>query len=110
MKFLEVQVQRDHLSRVVARFAPLKALAELIWNALDGDATQVDVTVHAQQSLSCIESLRVTDNGHGIAYSVAESSFRDLGNSWKRGKKSPSGRRLHGERGEGRFAVIDRAN
>ena len=36
-----VQVESDHLKRLSAA-RPIPAVAELIWNALDADATRVD--------------------------------------------------------------------
>ncbi len=40
---LEVQVTNEHLQKLMS-ISPLKALAELIWNALDTDATDISVT------------------------------------------------------------------
>ena len=37
-----VQVEHDHL-RKLANATPVQAVAELVWNALDADATRVDV-------------------------------------------------------------------
>ena len=102
---LQVQVQRDHIERLVDRFTPIGAVAELVWNALDGDATRVDVFLD-DGPLGGIESVRIVDNGHGIARDIAEKSFGDLGDSWKKGRKSPGGRALHGEKGEGRFSAL----
>jgi hypothetical protein len=102
---LEVKVQRDHLERVIERFTPIKAVAELVWNAMDGDATRVDVLVEAGP-LGAIETVRVIDNGNGIPHKLAKQAFTDLGNSWKKGKRSSAGRPLHGEKGEGRFAAL----
>jgi hypothetical protein len=102
---LQVQLQRDHLKRLVERYTPINAVAELVWNALDGDATRVDVFLDDTE-LGAIESIRVVDNGDGIPHEVAVKAFGDLGDSWKKGKTSPSGRPLHGEKGEGRFAAL----
>lgn len=105
MTRIEVEVQRDHLQRVVDRFSPIKAIAELIWNAVDSDATRVDVQT-VWGPLKSVDAIRVADNGHGFSFDRARESFKDLGASWKRGRLSPKGRPLHGEKGEGRFSVL----
>lgn len=103
---LQVQVQKDHLERLVERSSPIRAVAELVWNSVDGDATRVDVFV-VEGPLGGVDAVRVVDNGGGIPHDIAKRSFADLGDSWKkRKKKSPGGRPLHGEKGEGRFAAL----
>jgi hypothetical protein len=61
---LEVEVQGDHLERL-ARREPSSALAELIWNALDADATNVSVEFPRNGS-GGVERVIVSDDGHGI--------------------------------------------
>ena len=77
---------------------------ELIWNALDADATEIEVEFVRTPELDGIEEIRVVDNGHGIPYSTVSDVFGALGGSWKQAKRqSPSGRPLHGRDGRGRF-------
>lgn len=105
-KLLQVNVQADFIDRLTAA-RPVLAIAELIWNALDADATDVRVILN-NNAQDQIESITVADNGHGIPYSEAESLFGNLGGSWKRTARVTKGkrRRLHGEAGKGRFRAL----
>ena len=105
---VEVKVQQDHLERLVNRHrrSAIRALAELVWNALDGDATKVEVKLSRSQ-LTALTRIRVSDNGHGITHEHAKATFGKLGDSWKKkALKSPGGRQLHGREGEGRYAAF----
>ncbi|HXM99012.1 MAG TPA: ATP-binding protein [Candidatus Dormibacteraeota bacterium] len=86
--------------------SPVQALAELIWNAVDAEATKVSVEMDT--STLGLRSIRVRDNGHGIPPQEAEQLFMHLGGSWKRhSNKSKNGKRvLHGEEGKGRFRAL----
>jgi hypothetical protein len=100
-----VEVQPDFIERQ-AKARPIDALAEIIWNGLDADATTVSVRLrHGEFGLS---SIAVTDNGHGIPRSEASTLFTRLGGSWKqRGGFTKTKRRmLHGYEGRGRFKVF----
>ncbi len=99
-----VEVQRDHLSKI-AHASPERGLAELIWNALDADATSVEV-YFTKGDLGTLE-LIVKDNGRGFLMAEAESLFTALGGSWKaRKEKTEDGRQLHGKEGQGRFKAF----
>ena len=100
-----VQVEHDHL-RKLANATPVQAVAELVWNALDADATRVDVDVDVGDL--GMRSIKVTDNGHGFSRQEAEALFGKVGGSWKRhGARSKSkGRALHGKEGKGRFRAL----
>jgi hypothetical protein len=86
---------------------PILAVAELVWNCLDADATEVRVTF-SKNKMAGLESVEVTDNGHGIAYEEAEPAFRNLGGSWKTqaGHSKNKRRLLHGKAGKGRFRAF----
>jgi hypothetical protein len=104
---LEVEVQGDHLERL-ARCKPSSALTELIWNALDADATNVSVEFR-RNGLDGIEGVTVSDNGHGIGGEGHEANdlFRRLGGSWKKTTtRTKQGRVVHGKAGEGRFRAF----
>jgi Histidine kinase-, DNA gyrase B-, and HSP90-like ATPase len=81
--------------------------AELIWNALDADATRVDVELDIN-ALVDIDKIIVRDNGHGIPYNDAPTLLRNLGGSWKkRGVRTKVHQRmLHGQEGRGRFRAF----
>lgn len=101
-----VQVQKDYLEKHINRRNPISAIAELVWNSLDGDADRVDLNFF-ENALGKIDEIRLSDNGHGISYEVAKETFEKLGDSWKKTKpSSPKGRKLHGRGGEGRFSAF----
>jgi hypothetical protein len=106
-KTFEIQVQDDHLQRISQVRKPIFAVAELIWNAVDGDADRVDVLLHEDQ-LGGLRAVEVSDDGHGIPYADAETLFSRLGGSWKTsGHRSREKRRnLHGKEGRGRFRAF----
>jgi len=64
----KVMVQEDYLERI-ANARPIQAIAELIWNGLDADAT--DVNVEVKSTKLGMERVTVRDNGHGISYEEA---------------------------------------
>lgn len=103
-KTVRLKTRQDHLQRVVKRRSPFDAVCELIWNALDADATRVGVVLH-EDSIGGI-TVDVTDDGHGFDQKVASRAFENLGASWKKGQRSPGGRALHGQAGEGRLSAF----
>jgi Histidine kinase-, DNA gyrase B-, and HSP90-like ATPase len=108
-----VEIQPDFLERQT-KAQPIAAVAELIWNGLDADATAVTVDLEDDQ-LGGLGRIIVTDNGHGIPHADAPTLFRNLGGSWKKhgARTKLRGRLLHGQEGRGRFkafalgAVVD---
>jgi hypothetical protein len=108
----QVQSGRDLILELADRANPLDAIAELIWNALDAEATNVEVTVSVGD-LGAPEEIVVRDDGTGMTYQQALNGFLVDGESWKKHKKfSPNIRRpMHGRLGRGRFlcyALVDR--
>jgi len=100
-----VEVQNDFLEKIT-RAKPIQALAELIWNSLDADATTVDVTT-SSNPLGGLEKIVVSDNGTGMNFGEAPELFQKLGGSWKRpGATTGEGRFLHGRDGRGRFKAF----
>jgi hypothetical protein len=104
-RILEVRAQEDFVEKLTAA-RPAQALAELIWNGLDAEATRVRVEV--DRGPLGLTAIRVRDNGHGIPPEEAESLFSSLGGSWKRNAKKSKhdARMLHGEEGKGRFRAL----
>lgn len=106
MMKVTVEVKPDHLERMVHRHSPLSAMAELIWNAVDSDANHVDISL-LMNKMAGLQEIHVNDNGHGISHELAKTTFKSLGDSWKKStRQSPAGRQLHGRSGEGRFAAF----
>lgn len=100
-----VRVEGDHI-RKLASAKPIQAVAELIWNAADADATRIDLEIEADDV--AMRSVTVRDNGHGIPHADVEALFGKLGGSWKgHGSRSKiKGRILHGKEGKGRFRAL----
>ncbi|MBX3178022.1 MAG: ATP-binding protein [Candidatus Hydrogenedentes bacterium] len=106
MKTITVQVREDHLE-TVARTKPMTAIAELIWNALDAEATEVNVSFQMNE-LDGLEAIHIIDNGTGLHYDDGILVFQSLGGSWKRpnGRTHELRRELHGKYGKGRFRAF----
>ncbi|MFA1552029.1 ATP-binding protein [Actinomadura chokoriensis] len=62
MEQLIVSVEQDHLEGLIK--SPVAGLAELVWNALDADASTVSVDL-ATNAMDGIEAVTVTDDGTG---------------------------------------------
>ena len=55
----------------------------MIWNALDADATKIDIEFETN-SIGTYSYIRIKDNGHGLTYSKAQEVFGKLGGSEKK--------------------------
>lgn len=104
---MTVKLEPDHLHRLARPSQQVTAIAELIWNALDADASDVRVEFKRNE-LDAIEAITVIDNGTGIEASECTSMFGSLGGSWKArsGVTQVEQRPLHGRDGEGRFRAF----
>lgn len=105
-KRILVQAQADYIESL-AKAAPLSAVEELIWNALDADAREVKVDV-LTNGLGGVVAVRISDDGTGVDVLRADATFGSLGGSWKRNSNETVGtrRRLHGRHGCGRFKAF----
>lgn len=105
-KLIALEIQHDLVERL-SKSPPVQALAELIWNGLDAEASKVDVSWD-NDPLGGVERISVRDNGDGIPYKDAPDLFKRLGGSWKKiGGKTRSGLRwLHGHEGKGRYKAF----
>ena len=72
-KHYKVRVEGDHIKKL-ASAKPFQAVAELIWNAADADATRIDLEVDADDI--AMRSVTVRDNGHGIPHLDVEGCLR----------------------------------
>lgn len=104
MARMTVRVTPDGMKQM--RGTPARGLLELVKNALDSDATGVDVSF-VPNAFGGTAQVVVTDNGNGMTPQEVEMFFRDMGSSWKHSGSTltttPSGRELLGRRGRGRF-------
>jgi DNA topoisomerase VI subunit B len=77
-----------------------------VWNAVDADATKVEIEIERNEL--GMTAVIVRDNGHGLPLPDAPLLFSKLGGSWKRhGSRSKiKNRMLHGQEGKGRFKAF----
>lgn len=104
MACLHIDAQADHVLRLAHTSDPVTAVIELVWNSLDAEANAVKVILE-RSDMDAIESVSVSDDGHGMAPEAIPSSFERLGGSWKaRERLSPNIQRpMNGRYGRGRI-------
>src|ERR1022692_336784 len=104
MKRLHIDAKDDLVLRLAHRDQPVAAIIELVWNSLDAEAHRVNVAIQ-RDAMDAVESVRVEDDGHGMAPEAVPSAFEHLGGSWKAtAKLSPYlKRRMNGSNGQGRI-------
>jgi hypothetical protein len=108
MKTISVQIKDDHLQTIAKTRKPMFVIAELVWNALDADASEVRVLL-MKNDLGTLDTVRILDNGHGLPYDEVDTAFGNLGGSWKRPrtvKTRGEKRIIHGKYGKGRFLAF----
>ena len=71
-----LQVERDHIKKL-ASAKPIQAVAELIWNAVDADATRIDLEIDSDDV--AMRAVTIRDDGHGIPHADVEAIFGKLG-------------------------------
>lgn len=104
-KIVDLGVEKDHIDSLT-RATGLTAISELIWNALDADATIINIEI-TPNHLGGYESIEIIDNGHGLQYEKGQQVFGKLGGSEKKiSSTSPSGRAYHGKEGRGRYKSL----
>lgn len=104
MESRQVQAGEDVLLAHAERATAVEAIAELVWNGIDAEASHVNVTIEFSELEGPVSAV-VQDNGHGMTYDKAVEAFTLHGDSWKKDARfSPSLRRpMHGRLGRGRF-------
>ncbi|MEV4534635.1 ATP-binding protein [Asanoa sp. NPDC049518] len=104
MRRVHLEAAEDHVQRLARESDPLGAVKELIWNALDADATRVDVVLH-RSPLGAVERVTVRDDGTGMAPEALAAAFDRIGGSWKKWTAGTllKQRTLHGSNGQGRL-------
>lgn len=105
---IQLEAGADHVEALAHERNPVQAVVELVWNSLDAEAHDVAVNLLRNEAGGVI-GVTVEDDGHGISADEIKSSFKWVGNSWKRGAqttKGPEGRPLHGKRGQGRLRAF----
>ena len=104
MNNIRINAKNDFLESI-ASAAPMKALAELVWNGLDAGSDRIEIAFESNP-LEGLERISVRDYGAGIQHEELPMLFGSLGNSWKKTKNKLYGRSLHGKNGQGRFKAF----
>jgi hypothetical protein len=105
MTRIKVQAGQSMLESYVKK--PGVGLCELVWNAFDEDAKNVEIKIDTNE-LGGLEQIIVDDDGNGMTIERASRSFATVGDSWKRmpGTLSQGKRPVHGRHGRGRYAAF----
>lgn len=99
-----------HLGVQMYAGRPVPAIAELISNAWDADATEVRVKIPLEQSWRPTKEkqvIEVADNGNGMDWETVRDAYLDVGRDRRAAEltdKSPGGRPLQGRKGIGKLA------
>lgn len=110
MKFKSISVQMtpEHFDRSI-KGSPKEAIKELIWNACDADAKNIEIKFEFDgfQGIENVSDIYVCDDGHGVPYESVSEFFGKYGRSQKSiSDKSPGGRIYHGKLGQGRYKCL----
>ena len=99
-----------HLGVQMYAGRPVPAIAELISNAWDADATEVDVHLPLDEGWDPANDnqiIKVSDNGNGMTWDMVRYAYLNVGRDRRKteGKdRSPTGRLLQGRKGVGKLA------
>lgn len=105
-----------HLGVQMYSGRPVPAIAELLSNAWDADATEVDVCLPLDKPWDPAnesQTITVSDNGNGMNWDMVRYAYLNVGRDRRKteGKdRSPAGRRLQGRKGVGKLAGFGIAN
>ena len=101
---IDAELLRELGERLVGK--PHIALAELVKNSYDADATEVTIKFSPNK-----RSIEITDNGHGMTTDEFKNFWMRIGTTHKKEKQSRDfGRIMTGSKGVGRLAVQFLAN
>ena len=101
---IDAELLRELGERLVGK--PHIALAELVKNSYDADATEVTIKFAPNK-----RSIEISDNGHGMSIDEFENFWMRIGTTHKKRKLSRDfGRLMTGSKGVGRLAVQFLAN
>ncbi len=99
----------EHLGVKMYSHIP-NAIAELIANAYDADATEVQVKLYDTDE----KRIEIRDNGHGMDFDEVNDKFLRIGRNRRKDKNnatiSPNGRKTTGKKGLGKLALFGIGN
>lgn len=104
MRRVHLEAAEDHVERLAQEKYPVGAVKELVWNALDAEATRVEVILTCSE-LQAVEKVTIVDNGTEIPPEACVPAFERIGGSWKKKTRRTLNlnRFLHGHTGHGRL-------
>lgn len=111
-KSVNVEITQEHFDRSI-KGSPKEAVKELIWNACDADAKNIEVSFDYDgiAGAESVSDIYVKDDGHGIAIDHIEEYLGKYGRSQKTySDKSPGSRIYHGKLGQGRYKSLAAGN
>ena len=101
---IDAELLRELGERLVGK--PHIALAELVKNSYDADATQVTINFAPNK-----DRIEISDDGHGMTFDEFKEFWMRIGTTHKKEKQSRDlGRLMTGSKGVGRLAVQFLAN
>jgi hypothetical protein len=107
VEHVKIEIEDDFMARQT-RAEPVQALAEVIWNSVDADASRIRIEFEYKDLARGMSKILVYDDGQGIPRDNAKQLFGHLGGSWKRLKRrtSTKQRMVHGQEGRGRYKTF----
>jgi len=110
-KVVELEPLKFRLKGKIARLLgresvsnAIVALSELVKNSYDADASEITVAFNNVKTEN--GEIHINDDGTGMSYEDFKERWMVVGTDYKEKKRiTPSGRRMIGEKGIGRFAV-----
>ncbi len=99
-----------HLGVQMYAGRPVPAIAELISNAWDADAKEVDARLPLDEPWDATNTnqfIDVSDNGNGMTWDMVRDAYLDVGRDRREAEqtdRSPAGRLLQGRKGVGKLA------
>lgn len=106
MHRISLHAAQDHILGLTRFRTPIVAIEELIWNALDADASNVRVSL-TLNNMYGLTKVTVADDGHGLSAADCDAAFGSIGGSPKlKLTQTPKGRKPHGKTGRGRLKAF----
>jgi histidine kinase/DNA gyrase B/HSP90-like ATPase len=91
VEHVKIEIEEDFMARQT-RAEPVHALAELIWNSVDADASRVTVEFEFKDLAQGMSKIVVYDDGQGIPRDQARQLFGHLGTAASTAKTAGTSR------------------
>ncbi len=99
----DVLITEESIKKLT-KVTAINALTEAIWNAIDSDATNIQIKTHRDKA-GLLQNITIEDNGKGIPYNKFDDYFTLFQKSWKKNNRRSNNKLYHGQKGEGRFKL-----